>query len=110
MDAFDNPGGVTVLVAGERWTEIKSLASAGPQDKVFVLDRTTGTVEFGDGTHGQRPEVGAEIGVSYLQGGGEAGNAQLSLTFNWPPQAQRYLIATGHHRIRIGRFDNSAER
>ena len=45
-------------------------------DEVFVIDRTTGTVAFGDGTEGQRPPVGEDDDLTdeYREGGGAAGN------------------------------------
>jgi hypothetical protein len=61
-------GGVTV--DGEPWTEVTSLDAAGPDDRVFVLDPTTGLVTFGDGEHGARPRVGAHVEATYRFGAG----------------------------------------
>ena len=47
-----------------------SLAEAGPDDHVFLVDVTTGTVVFGDGRHGRRPPDGAAITTTYRTGNG----------------------------------------
>jgi hypothetical protein len=49
---------VAVTVDGKEWDEVDTLDDAGPEDKVYSLDPSTGTVEFGDGVHGKVP-VGA---------------------------------------------------
>ena len=61
---------VSVLVDGQPWTKVSSLADAGPDDHVFLVDVTTGMVVFGDGRHGKRPPVGAEITTTYRTGNG----------------------------------------
>ena len=49
-----------VTVDGEPWIEVSSLDASGPTDPHFVLDRTTGTLTFGDGERGAGiPAVGA---------------------------------------------------
>ncbi|QJW34869.1 putative baseplate assembly protein [Cellulosimicrobium protaetiae] len=68
----------------QTWTETGSFAEAGPQDAVFVVDRTAGEVRLppavrdADGTlvlHGAVPPAGALLRVPrYQVGGGPAGN------------------------------------
>lgn len=65
---------VDVTVNDQAWTRVSDLWNVGPDDPAYVLDKESGTVTFGDGTHGRKPEVGATIGVSYRDGGGSAGN------------------------------------
>lgn len=50
---------------------VAGAATAGPAT-VFTV-QPDGTVVFGDGLHGARPPVGAEIVASYATGGGRAG-------------------------------------
>ena len=57
------------------WTAIDNFGRAGPQDTVFVLDPAAGTVTFGDGIRGLRPQSGSVIVASrYAWGGGASGN------------------------------------
>ncbi|MDT7605397.1 MAG: hypothetical protein QOF61_3394 [Acidobacteriota bacterium] len=75
------------------WSEINDLTSAGaevptadprrppgspavsnPLIEVFTLNRESGEIRFGDGTHGKRPPAGATIRASYDYGVGAAGN------------------------------------
>jgi len=80
--------GLVVQVAAgsgwDEWTEVESFAAAGPEDRVFRLDRATGEVHFGpavrqaDGTlrsYGAVPPKGAPLRVPvYRTGGGPRGN------------------------------------
>jgi predicted phage baseplate assembly protein len=69
------------------WTEVGDFAGAGPNDAVYVLDYTTGLVQFGDGTNGRIPRWLSGNGTnrddadvvnikatSFRWGGGAAGN------------------------------------
>lgn len=64
----------------ETWTEAQDFFGAGPTDQVYVLDRTTGAVRFGDGTNGAIPVANASLANSnivartYRFGGGSQGN------------------------------------
>jgi alpha-L-arabinofuranosidase len=62
------PGTATVSVAGSAWTQVASLAGAGPGDQVYTLDPASGEITFGDGTHGAIPPQGAQVTVSYVSG------------------------------------------
>ncbi|MFE2216585.1 putative baseplate assembly protein [Streptomyces canus] len=58
-----------------QWRETLSLATAGPEDRVFTVDEQSGEVTFGDGVNGRRPPDGfrtVEVTV-YRAGGGSAG-------------------------------------
>ncbi len=48
-------------VAGKSWTECESLTGAGPDDRVFELDRSTGWITFGDGYCGALPGAGQTV-------------------------------------------------
>lgn len=71
---------VILKVNGRPWTRVTDLRNAGPQDAVYVLDREDGTVTFGDGTHGQMPQVGNTIRISYRLGSAIAGNISKRIT------------------------------
>ncbi len=62
------------------WTEVDDLSGAGPQDFVYVLDRSTGTIRTGDGVHGDIPvayvanPAANVVARVYRTGGGKRGN------------------------------------
>jgi hypothetical protein len=96
----DNGKSFAVHIGGQEWTQARSLDDAGPDDTVFVVD-STGAVTFGDGTHGRRPSSQSAVTVSYRQGGGRAGNVQVSITTPWPPPEGRYVVALAADRVGI---------
>jgi predicted phage baseplate assembly protein len=57
------------------WSEVEDLASAGPDDRGFVLDPAEGIVTFGDGINGRAVPDGFRNVVArvYAVGGGTAG-------------------------------------
>ncbi len=94
-------GSLRLTVNGETWSEIDDLAAAPPEvparsprfaseagrptssatkspadigtSKVYVLDRESGEIRFGDGIHGMRPPRGSVIQAAYAYGGGIQG-------------------------------------
>jgi hypothetical protein len=66
----------------EIWRPVANFAEAGPQAKVYVVDRSSGLftfapaldLRFGDGALGAVPANGRQIRVWYRAGGGSAGN------------------------------------
>lgn len=64
----------------EDWKETQDFFGAKPDDQVYVLDRTTGAIRFGDGTHGAIPIANANrpnnnvVARTYRYGGGKQGN------------------------------------
>lgn len=59
----------------QRWQCVESLDDAAPQSTVFVIDRLTGAITFGDGRHGMIPPAGGNnLRASYAAGGGAQGN------------------------------------
>ena len=59
----------------ERWTRAEDLASARPDDAVYLLDPEAGTITFGDGLRGRMPLPGEAIRcLGYRAGGGVRGN------------------------------------
>lgn len=59
------------------WKETKDLETEEPDSWVYRVDRETGTVFFGNGSHGRIPPLGREDGIkiSYKCGGGSRANA-----------------------------------
>jgi hypothetical protein len=96
----DDGKSFAVRVDDQKWTEVRSLDDAGPDDTVFVVD-STGAVTFGDGTHGRRPSSPSAVTVSYGQGGGTAGNVHVSITTPWPPAEGRYVVSLAADRVGI---------
>lgn len=59
-----------------RWRETLALFDAGPDDRVYLIDRAAGRVQFGDGIHGRIPPAGIDNirAFRYRTGGGAIGN------------------------------------
>jgi hypothetical protein len=72
------PDSIALTVAGTRWTlsdELEAAPAEGqPGAAVFALDAEAGIVRFGDGVHGARPGLDAEIAVGFDWSAGAAGN------------------------------------
>jgi predicted phage baseplate assembly protein len=67
------------------WTEVNDFFASGQRDQHYVLDRTTGQVRFGNGTHGAIP-VGNNarptsniVARTYRFGGGARGNVAAGM-------------------------------
>ncbi len=58
LAGYDEPDSIAVRVNGTLWRRVDALAEAGADDPVYVFDQATGTLTFGDGVHGRRPETG----------------------------------------------------
>jgi predicted phage baseplate assembly protein len=77
----EETGGAADLGAtgkAKRWREVDDLSQYGPDDRVYVLDRASGEVTFGDGINGQSVPLGFRNvrAVSYRVGGGAGGAVQ----------------------------------
>ena len=58
-----------------QWTAVDDFLESGSQDRHYVVDRTSGTVAFGDGQHGAVPPSGNDnVRATYTTGGGSEGN------------------------------------
>jgi len=66
------------------WQEVEDFFGAGPDDTVYVLNRTSGQVTFGDGENGHIPTANPDnsggniVARSYRVGGGAAGNVDAT--------------------------------
>ncbi|MET0649604.1 MAG: putative baseplate assembly protein [Pyrinomonadaceae bacterium] len=77
-EAFDDAGNLTRFYI--RWSATDDLAEAGATDRVYIIDRTFGQVQFGDGVHGTVPPIGKDnIVATYRAGGGSRGNVAAGL-------------------------------
>jgi len=56
------------------WEERPHLLSSGAHDRHYVLERTQGLVQFGDGAAGMIPPPGTVVAATYDFGGGPVGN------------------------------------
>jgi hypothetical protein len=66
-----------VEIGGDTYTEVESLLTYGPSDKVFrvmVDENNVGVLIFGDGVNGYAPNGAGN--VTYETGGGESGNVE----------------------------------
>jgi hypothetical protein len=78
IEAGTESAGKALRTAGgktfELWREVPNFADSEPDDAVFLLDRTSGTIQFGSGTAGAPLPAGREVRAWYRRGGGRAGN------------------------------------
>ena len=106
------------------WQRVGHFAGAGPEDRVYRLDPASGSIDFGDGVRGRRPEPQAPIRARYYRyGGGAGGNlpagslrrveadpARYAVRQPWPltggvaaetiPEAEQRIPAFLTHRAR----------
>jgi predicted phage baseplate assembly protein len=84
------PGGAAAVLevsspdGWQEWKQVQDFVESGPEDRHFVLDATSGTVQLGPGVrepdgayrrYGDVPPKGARLRLrSYLIGGGRQGN------------------------------------
>ncbi len=65
---------------GQTWKAVEDFLDSGPEDRHYVLNRTTGKIRFGDGKKGRIPLPNVNnpsanvVAVEYRVGGGRAGN------------------------------------
>jgi hypothetical protein len=72
-EVTDDTGAVLAFLV--RWLPVEDLAEAGPEDRVYAIDRTFGQIEFGDSLHGRVPPPGRDnVRATYRAGGGTRGN------------------------------------
>lgn len=58
-----------------RWEAVDDFLDSTPQDRHYVVSRTMGTVDFGDGDNGAIPPSGQDnVKATYTTGGGSEGN------------------------------------
>ena len=57
-----------------RWHAVEDFLESDEKSRHYVIDRTSGTIEFGDGINGMIPPAGGIIKATYRSGGGAKGN------------------------------------
>jgi hypothetical protein len=57
-----------------RWQERPHLYDAQSKDRVYVVERATGLLRFGNGVQGLIPPAGSQVIANYRSGGGTIGN------------------------------------
>jgi hypothetical protein len=70
-----------VLVDGDAWEQVESLAYGEAESKIFAVqfdENSVATIMFGDGVSGKIPPPAVAIEVSYRTGGGIQGNIALN--------------------------------
>jgi hypothetical protein len=98
-------GSITVTVTGPGgstlWHEVRTLATAGPVQRCFMVQRGadgTVTLLFGDGVNGAIPPKGSgldqvEVHATYRVGGGPQGNVPPGTAFTSSISALRKITA-----------------
>ncbi|GAB3023304.1 putative baseplate assembly protein [Natronobiforma cellulositropha] len=76
VDRVVRPDGTTTAFR-VRWEEVEDFFESGPEDRHYVLDRTSGHLTFGDGRNGAIPPKGSKnVTASYRTGGGIDGDVE----------------------------------
>jgi Baseplate J-like protein len=70
----DPVDGTTVTAVWVTWQEVPYFYLSGPANRHYVLERSTGVLEFGSPPYGMIPPGGALIQASFQTGGGLIGN------------------------------------
>ncbi|NEO47029.1 MAG: putative baseplate assembly protein, partial [Moorea sp. SIO4A3] len=86
-----------------RWHQVADFYESSPRDRHYVLDRLTGTIQFGDGINGLIPAIGrGNLRLNqYQTGGGSQGNqdpgkiVQLKTTIPYVDRVINPAAATG---------------
>jgi len=73
LDKKDETG--KLIEVWVRWQAVEDFFGSLPGDRHYIIDRSIGEVEFGDGEHGKIPPIGRDnIKTTYKVGGGVKGN------------------------------------
>lgn len=86
-----------VLVGGERWTRVDTLAGSGPQDRHVVVEideRERASLVFGDGVNGAAPPSGRNNIVARYRCGHSASANVSALAINKMPQTAAFIEKT----------------
>lgn len=87
-DPTPDPGAVT------EWHEVADFDAAGPDDRVFVLDRSRGEVRFGDGVAGAVPHPDQSVLAVVDVGGGEGGNVSAATRWSFAGEHSRLAVTS----------------
>lgn len=93
-----------------RWTEQTTLLDSAGADRHYVLDRTDGTIQFGDGEHGAVPPSGqGNVRVTYRTGGGNVNGADVGAVSHLRSSIALVESVTNHAPARGGVSLEAAE-
>ena len=82
-----------VVVDGERWERVDTLADAGPDAPVFTFDEWSGEITFGDGVHGRAPQPGAVVAARYRDpSNSAAATTWIAVRTTWPPRHRPFTV------------------
>lgn len=73
----------------KRWRPVDDVAFAGPDERVFHVDRELSRLTFGDGYNGRLPVHAVVTKLAYWIGGGRAGN--LSAGREWQTSNDKWV-------------------
>ena len=95
---------INVIINGQAWKEVDTFTHHGPDDQIYRLDSSSGIVTFGDGSHGQRPPVGATIAARLKNGRDE-------ISFIWTSSdlPETIIVTTFPDSFRINRCRGSQQ-
>lgn len=85
-------GSCTVYVNGQAWREVGNLSSAAGNGQVYTVDPATGTVRFGDGSHGAIPPKGGTLTADYDSGPHSGFVDYYAAIKNVDPRVQIYAV------------------
>ena len=74
-----------IFVNNSPWGRVDSFSRSRSTDRVYVLRKDTGEIQFGDGIHGARLPTGSNnVRATYRTGGGKAGNVGVGKAISKP--------------------------
>jgi aspartyl-tRNA synthetase len=85
----------------EAVAKIRELSGAEPSDFIVLVGASTATVQFGDGTEGQRPSTGDPVAANYRTGSGASGNVFPTLV-RLSARDRQLFEAAGQLRLALG--------
>lgn len=95
----------------EPWEEVENFYDSGPEDRHYVLNRTTGDVTFGDRERGAIPVAGVNniLVRLYRHGGGSHGNVGTGTITKLQSSVTGVDSATNHWPAEGGQDEESIE-
>ncbi|HEY4933350.1 MAG TPA: aspartate--tRNA ligase [Terriglobales bacterium] len=81
--------------------KIRELTGAEPTDFIVLVGASATTVQFGDGTEGQRPPSGNQATANYRTGSGASGNVSPTLV-RLSARDRQLFEAAGQLRLALG--------
>lgn len=103
------PATAPAAAVTESWYPVDDLFAAGPGERVYEIDRSSGLVRFGDGLHGRIPPADSRVvALVYRYGGGAAANVDAGL-IDQPLGDLGDVAVTNWQRAEGGRDEESVD-